>query len=981
MPLPDHQMEGGSGIYGEVKLMQETLLETRQKLELTKQNILLLEKSFELRYSQDRHRSEQDSYEKDKKLKTLRKEEKKLFSKLETMEGTLEDDKMKLLRRRLRFTWHNVQQGFIKLGSSVNNERNTLEASIYVTAVFEKLSSCVLERAIAGAQEAAKDRIVPQHIQMAIRQEPELMKIFSSTDSLQNIMNAFLDSATASLLNETKPKVHSNKMLQVYSASKDHPVSEVELARLLLKIHPLIGVSREASVFLLSLLRELFDAICLEIAKNMMTNVFSTNLDVVKPLMDKALAGSEIGKKATQYSNQTLSLYHLTLATSDQVRIRIKHWESIRHQPSFITCRCGYVEPLQFVMDSAREKFHLEKKTSVLVYSGVVLRGEETPEELSMEDAAEIYALPSKLWNDHVRDQARKGKLNSLQFVDVSFKKKAQSKVKQMLQSSALDNDDDSSDEEEISFGPSNSVTPSPRMPRPGPLKRRSTSRSNSREPDSGSHSASPSRTQHNRNSQQHSVKQPSKGRSKRQHFTRILRTKNQVHDLVAEAAEELELELKVEEEERRRPARRASIRNRFIDEHDGKPIKISQSTATSTVTSRVSTPVKRRNSFTARDNPNQTKQLFSSSSTISLKAEDRIAALQLLKKKSARKPSIESDSGNSSEHRDDVPAPLQPPAKAVEPEPQRGRMRNRSCESAGPSREPSAERIGGGDTLQYLSTFPGKAADAIVSFDKLTDQLHRLKMDIIGASKDASISYAKKITAPPDGKLLSASETTTFNSLGTDLNKKVDLVYSTMKEVLKRVDTAIKTIRYLTQDSVAPPSRTVLETSNGFSETEVSSAALRAALSGNLTLESFNSSFESGVQSLNSTANDMAATTGGLRSRSNSLAVPNSANVSPTSLGPVLNQSGSRSSLNSDHAATLSKVQPRSPSRLSNPQTSHETTGSMLPSGPSIEDFQSSQHVVDSIPSKGTAASRKTSRIGSVSQIPRARGPTARTK
>eukprot|EP00743_Colponemidia_sp_Colp-15_P006023 GILK01006472.1.p1 GENE.GILK01006472.1~~GILK01006472.1.p1 ORF type:complete len:981 (-),score=193.37 GILK01006472.1:153-3095(-) len=980
MPLPDHHMDGGSGIYGEVKLMQETLLETRQKLELTKQNILLLEKSFELRYSQDRHRSEQDSYEKDKKLKTLRKEEKKLFAKLEAMECTLEDDKMKLLRRRLRFTWHNVQQGFIKLGPSVNNERNTLEASIYVTAVFEKLSSCILEKAIAGAQEAAKDRIVPQHIQMAIRQEPELMKIFSSTDSLQNIMNAFLDSTTASLLNETKQKVHSNKMLQVYSASKDHPVSEVELARLLLKIHPLIGVSREASVFLLSLLRELFDAICLEIAKNMMTNVFSTNLDVIKPLMDKALAGSEIGKKATQYSNQTLSLYHLTLTTSDQVRIRIKYWESIRHQPSFITCRCGYVEPLQFVMDSAREKFHLEKKTSVLVYSGVVLRGEETPEELSMEDAAEIYALPSKLWNDHVRDQARKGKLNSLQFVDVSFKKKAQSKVKQMLQSSALDNDDDSSDEEEISFGPSNSVTPSPRMPRPGPLKRRSTSRSNSREPDSGSHSASPSRTQHNRGSKQaQPVKQPSKGRSKRQHFTRILRTKNQVHDLVAEAAEELELELKVEEEGRR-PARRGSIRNRFMDQHDGKPMKISQSTATSTVTSRVSTPVKRRNSFTARDNLNQSKQLFSSSSTISLKVEDRIAALQLLKKKSARKPSMESDSGNSSEHRDEVPAPLQPPTRTVEPEPpQRGRVRNRSCDSGGPSREPSAERTGG-DTLQYLSTFPGKAADAIVSFDKLTDQLHRLKMDIIGASKDASISYAKKITAPPDGKLLTVSEATTFNSLGNELNKKVDLVYSTMKEVLKRVDTAIKTIRYLSQESAAPPSRTVLEASNGFSETEISSAALRAALAGNLTLDSFNSSLESGTQSLNSTVNDMAAT--GRPSRRNSLAVPNGANVSPTDAGPLLTQSGSRSSLNSDHAAT-SKVQshPRSPSRLSNPQTSHDTTSSMLPSRPSVEDFHSSQAAADAMPSKGAAAPNKTSRIGSVSQIPRARGPTARTK
>ncbi|KFU92470.1 Histone H2A type 1, partial [Chaetura pelagica] len=53
-------------------------------------------------------------------------------------------------------------------------------AAIYLAAVLEYLSAEILELAGNAAQENKKTRILPRHIQLAVRNDDELNKLFSS---------------------------------------------------------------------------------------------------------------------------------------------------------------------------------------------------------------------------------------------------------------------------------------------------------------------------------------------------------------------------------------------------------------------------------------------------------------------------------------------------------------------------------------------------------------------------------------------------------------------------------------------------------------------------------------------------------------------------------------------------------------------------------------------------------------------------------
>ncbi|XP_010169908.1 late histone H2A.L3 [Antrostomus carolinensis] len=58
-------------------------------------------------------------------------------------------------------------------------------AAIYMAAVLEYLSAEILELAGNAAQENKKSRILPRHIQLAVRNDDELSKLFSSVTIAQ----------------------------------------------------------------------------------------------------------------------------------------------------------------------------------------------------------------------------------------------------------------------------------------------------------------------------------------------------------------------------------------------------------------------------------------------------------------------------------------------------------------------------------------------------------------------------------------------------------------------------------------------------------------------------------------------------------------------------------------------------------------------------------------------------------------------------
>ncbi|XP_010226826.1 PREDICTED: histone H2A, sperm-like [Tinamus guttatus] len=89
--------------------------------------------------------------------------------------------------------------GLLKRGSYA--ERVSPAAAIYLAGVLEYLSAEILELAGNAAQENKKKRILPRHIQLAVRNDEELNKLFSCVTIAQggvmpNILSQLLPKRT-----------------------------------------------------------------------------------------------------------------------------------------------------------------------------------------------------------------------------------------------------------------------------------------------------------------------------------------------------------------------------------------------------------------------------------------------------------------------------------------------------------------------------------------------------------------------------------------------------------------------------------------------------------------------------------------------------------------------------------------------------------------------------------------------------------------
>ncbi|NWW44463.1 H2A2B protein, partial [Pedionomus torquatus] len=90
----------------------------------------------------------------------------------------------------------------LKMGNYA--ERISPGAAIYLAAVLEYLSAEVVELAGNAAHENKKTRILPRHIQLAVRNDDELNKLFSSVTIAQggvipNVLPELLPKKTTSL--------------------------------------------------------------------------------------------------------------------------------------------------------------------------------------------------------------------------------------------------------------------------------------------------------------------------------------------------------------------------------------------------------------------------------------------------------------------------------------------------------------------------------------------------------------------------------------------------------------------------------------------------------------------------------------------------------------------------------------------------------------------------------------------------------------
>ena len=173
-------------------------------------------------------------------------------------------------------------------------ERIEAGAPVYLAAVLEQLSAEILELAGNAARDSKKSRIIPRHLQFAIRNDEELNKLFSVVTIDQGGVIHNIADQRAKEAGQRGPKKESFN-IYVYNVLK--------------QVHPDVGISSESLSIMNSIVYNIFERIAAEASKQAESNKKGTITSREVQSAVRILLPGELAKHAVSEGTKAVKKY------------------------------------------------------------------------------------------------------------------------------------------------------------------------------------------------------------------------------------------------------------------------------------------------------------------------------------------------------------------------------------------------------------------------------------------------------------------------------------------------------------------------------------------------------------------------------------------------------------------------------------------------------------------------------------------------